>query len=255
MIDIYYKIEFWTGILRDHAEFQYNSLAPTEVDAINTAMQFMELFERYHDKVVSSDRELVDKDLEQLITENKEAVAAFIEFKKELLIRLMTCDIALAMSPTFLNHMINEAFEFYRVLTLADQSLREHEVLENLRLHKVWLPDASGHAKHIASQLDGIEEKHIKKALEFEKKFDGCFKKSYEMYIMFERTNLDDGALQQLNMNVEECMNEFIQFLIEIRSLLNDCRIYSTGTFTSLVPDHMIREEKYYLYKVNQYSK
>jgi uncharacterized membrane protein len=41
-----------------------------------------------------------------------------------------------------------------------------------------------------------------------------------------------------------------LSFLNLICGLKQNCRIYSTGTFTPLVPDHMMREENYYLYKI-----
>lgn len=250
MIDIRYEIEFWTQILRDHAEFQYSSLAPYETEAINTATKFMNLFKEYHDKVVPETRQFSKQELMELVSDNKVAVTQFVQFKKQMLTRLLTCNIALAMSPTFLNHMINEAMEFYRVLSLYDQTLRDNQTLENIRLHKIWLPDASGHAKFIVSQLDGVESIYINQAEDFQKKFDCFFKKASEMYLMYERTNLNDSALHQFNQDVEKTMNEFISFLDLICGLKQNCRIYSTGTFTPLVPDHMMREENYYLYKI-----
>jgi len=248
MIDIRYEIEFWTSILRDHAKFQYISLSPKETEYIETAKQFMDLFDDYHKKILSSN--ITDEQVANLVSDNKTAVTRFVQFKKMMMSKLMTCDIELAMSPTFLNHMINEAMEYYRVLSIADETLRCNKVLENLRLHKVWLPDASGHAKHIASQLDGVESIYIDIACDFEMVFDKLFKKAYEMYMMFDRTGLDDGGLNQFNIDVIRTLEEFIVFLDTIRSLKANCRVYSNGTFSELIPDHMIREEEYYISKV-----
>ena len=72
------------------------------------------------------------------------------------------------------------------------------------------------------------------------------------MYKMFERTGLENGALHQFNEDVIKTLTNFIEFLNVIESLRSGCRIYSTGTFSPLIPNHMIREEKYYIYKINE---
>lgn len=245
-MEIQKEIEFWTHILRDHAEFTVNSLASNEVVELQRTIHFLELFSSYYDKVTSSEP-LTPATILELITENKIAVTQFVQFQKLLLSKLMTCSVKLGFTPTFLDHMINEAMEYYRVLNLADKELKINKVLENLRLHKVWLSDAYGHSNFIASQLDIVEAEYINVALDYKKKFQALFIKAFELYLQFERTSLKDGEIDQFNLNVKKEISDFTIFLEEIKLLRKDCKIYSTGTFTDLVPDHMIREEKYYI--------
>lgn len=249
-MDIRTEMEFWTRILRDHGEFQYTSLAPKESDAIEASKSFMELFEQLHKEVKALNVGIQPQAVLDLISRNKVAVMQFVEFKKMMMKDLLKCDIELAMEPTFLNHMINEAMEYYRILNIADKTVPFNQALENIRLHKVWLPDASGHAKFLASQLDAIEANYINIALDFMHVFDKLFKKAFEMYIMYERTELEDGILDQFNLEVELVMNDFVNFLEELETLKKSCKVLTTGTTSSLVPNHMIREEKYYLNKI-----
>lgn len=248
MLDIMKEIEFWTSILKDHAHFQIISLSTNEEEAIEIAEQFKLIFEEFNKK---SKQNLTEQDKQNFIKENKELVKQFIEFKKTMLTKLMTCDIELAMTPTFLNHMINEALEFYRVLSIADETLTFNKVFENIRLHKVWLPDASGHAKFIASQLDGIETSLMRIAMEFMNIFDSLTKKANEMHSMFETTSIDQGGLNQFNLEVSTTMEDFLNYLETIKKLKMECKVYTTGTFSQLIPDHMQREESYYLSKIN----
>lgn len=245
MLNLKKEIEFWSLILRDHALFQYTSLSPKESEIIKTTQYFMNLFFNLYKEVLSLD--IVTEDF---VKANKAALKQFIQFKKELLTKLMKCDIELSMTPTFLNHMINEALEYLRVLNIAHESIRFNKTLENIRLHMVWLPDASGHAKYISSQLDGIEHLYIEKSEKFIKEFDSLFKKAYEIYQLYERSELDNGALNQFNIDVEMSLTDFINFLESLEKLRKDCRIFATGTFSPLIPNHMIREEKYYLYRI-----
>lgn len=252
MFNIVKEIEFWTQIMRDHALFQYTVLSPKETETISKTQYFNNLFSQLLENVQQLPKELNPEVIPNLIAENKTAIVQFTQFKKMMLEKLMACHIELAMDPSFLNHMINEAMEYYRFLCIADESLRFNKVLENIRLHKVWLPDAAGHAKYIASQLDGIEEIHINEAMDFVYRFDGLFKKAFEMYLMYERTTRRNGELEYFNKEVEMVMENFIIFLEMIEQLKKECKLFSTGTFSSLIPNHMIREEKYYLLKVKE---
>ncbi|ERJ12183.1 DUF2935 domain-containing protein [Haloplasma contractile] len=249
-LDIIKEIRFWTEIMRDHAEFQYTNLSPNETDVIKSAAYYMDLFKELHSEVGESNGQLSVEQVEGLISKNKIALMRFIEFKKTLMARLMKCEIKLGMPPSFVNHMINEAMEFYLVLCLADGTVSYDHTLENLRLHKIWLPDASGHASFIASDLDAVETSYIKEADEFVKKFDGLFKKAFEMYKMFERIGLNNGALRHFNSQVEHTLDDFICYLEKIEKLRKGCNVYGTGSLTPLAPGHMIREEQYYLYRV-----
>ncbi len=231
--------------MSDHAKFQYLSLSPNESEEIHMSSYFQNLFKELNDMVMNK-----EAFVPQLISKNKDAVNHFIQFKIILLKKLMKCEIELGMAPTFINHMINEAMEYYRVLCIADDTIAYNSVLENIRLHKVWLPDASGHANFIASHLDAVERPYINKALEFEKRFDHLFKKAFEMYKLFERTGLKDKRLNYFNQEVEETLEQFILFLENLQKLRKDCKIYATGLISPLVPNHMMREEKYYIYRV-----
>lgn len=250
MLDIKEEIEFWTGIMRDHGEFQYTNLSPKEVEAIHTASYFMSLFKALHEEVKSFNGELSPIELSNLISKNMVALGQFIQFKRVLLTKLMQCDIALGLPPSFVNHMINEAMEYHRVLCMAQGTLPFNKALENIRLHKVWLPDASGHASAIAAELDPIETELIHKAEKFVKRFDQLFKKAFEMFKMFERTGLEDGGLQYFNHEVEEALQKFICYLEKVKEVRSNCKVYATGMASPLMPDHMMREEKYYIYRV-----
>jgi len=237
-MNIQNEIIFWTGIMRDHAQFIYNSLTVSEAEMIQKVDAFKQLFTKLQ---VDVSKNPVTN---ELITQAKSLLGKFISLKKTILERLMSCKIGIGLSPSFLNHMINEAFEFYRILETKKDV---NPVLETLRFHKVWLPDASGHAQFVASQLDGIESTYIMISLDYVQTFDQFFKKAYEMYIMFERTSLNDGGISKLNEDVKRVVSDFIGFLGDVEENRKGCSLYATGTFEPLVLDHMIREEKYYL--------
>ncbi|HHU56029.1 MAG TPA: DUF2935 domain-containing protein [Acholeplasmataceae bacterium] len=238
-MNIQNRVIFWTGLMRDHSIFIYNSLSVSEVETIQKADAFKELFTKLKLEANQS------KNNKELVAKANTLIGKFITYKKSILQKLLNCKIGLAMTPTFINHMINEAYEFY--YDLQKENREENKALDTLRLHKIWLPDSAGHAKFIASQLDGIESRYDYAALEFMQSFDQLFNKAFEMYIMFERTSIQNGSLNKFNNDVKMVLQDFIGFLNDVETNRKECALLATGTFEPLILDHMIREANYYL--------
>ncbi|MCR4436406.1 MAG: DUF2935 domain-containing protein [Clostridiales bacterium] len=243
------EIYFWSGIMRDHAEFMLISLSAREQPSVSAAgyfkNTFMELRRRAKDLPAAEDS---PRSVMELVRQSMSAVTGFIDFKRLLAGRSLQCKLEISLSPTFINHMINEAMEYFQTLCMLQAIRPVNRIMKNIRLHKVWLADAAGHAATIAADLDPVEAALIKEAEEFKNAFDHLFIKAMELGALLERTGLSDGALSHFNTEVEAKINDFIYFLDKIRMLRKECKIL--GTLKPLMPDHMMREEKYYLYKI-----
>lgn len=232
--------------MRDHSEFFLISLSHREAESINTAACFKSTFISLLNEAKSLSGNCSPAiNVEQLVNKIMPVLISFINFKRLTLRRLLECCIELNLPPTFVNHMINEAMEFYRELCKINAASTLSPTAENILLHKTWLPDASGHAASIASFLDPVEERLIKEADKFKIEFNALFIKANELDKMLERACLEDGSLEWLNKEVENKINEFVCYLEKIKELRCKCRIL--GTLKPLIPDHMIREEKYYI--------
>ncbi|HEX3029876.1 MAG TPA: DUF2935 domain-containing protein [Clostridia bacterium] len=242
MVDLLEEIRFWTGIMRDHGEFILTSLSYNEQEAIQYSAFYKERFSQLHEaslKLTNSD------DLQPIINECINTLTGFINFKRLLLSRLLQCGLNSSLTPTFYNHMINEAMDFYRTLTEIPYGLKNKTIFDIFNLHKVWLVDASGHAAILAADLDPTEKALINEARSFEKRFTNLSIKSEELGKMLVRTGLGNGHLSYFNEEVVKTMNEFISYLEKLRQLSGECRIL--GIIKPLTPDHMIREETHYL--------
>lgn len=246
------EIRFWTGIMRDHGEFILTSLSYNEQEAINAARYYKEAFINLHEQ---SKKLAGTKDIDalnSLVNECLNTLLNFINFMKLLLRRLLECQLNTSLPPTFYNHMINEAMEFYKTLVNIKCNVMENPLFENLNLHRIWLPDAAGHAATIACDLDPVEKLLIEEAHEFEKCFNHLAIKADELGKMLVRTCLDNGALKYLNEEVRKKIMEFICYLEKIRELELNCK--ALGVLKPIIPDHMIREENYYLYRISAFE-
>lgn len=246
--ELWEDIFFWLGIMRDHADFQIMSFSPREMFYAQTAQNFKNAFINLRNRVKrvqqSSQRSYVFG--RGLLNDILGVLISFINFKRILIRQLLLCNIELSLPPTFVNHMINEAVDFY--YTICNPRIITNPTMVNICLHRIWLPDAYGHAAAIASMLDPTEKMLIEEAREFKNTFVNLYIKANELGIMLERTGLSNSTLDQLNNEVKNTMDEFIHYLQKIRRLRALCR--TMGTIAPLLPDHMIREERYYLSKI-----
>jgi hypothetical protein len=233
------ELVFWNGIMSNHGEFMLTALSSREPQFIAGAQFFKNLFASLENESMN------DSISPTLINMCMQAVLNFISFKRFMLKKSLECKIELNLPPTFVNHMINEALNYYKTLVDIQQNILKNKTLETINLHNLWLPDAAGHAATISDDLDPIESELIKKSDKFKKDFENLSMKARELGIMLKRACLSDHALDELNNEVEKKMCEFIEFLEKIKNARAKCGIL--GILKPLVPDHMIREEMHYL--------
>ena len=247
--DMKAELLFWLGIMRDHAVFQMSALASTERQALAAAQFYQSFFQRMYRRIERGN------DSPAMRNEIQQGLAGFIQFKTDLVKGLLTCDLAMNMTPSFIDHMINEAMEFETYLT---RQMPLYEPLEYALMlidqHRIWLSDAAGHAASIAAELDANEALLIGEAQQFQDVFNKLTQKAAELQPMLKRTGLNDGALMLLSEEATQWICKFIDYLQKIKDLRSCCKAMAMGTLIPLVPDHMMREERHYLHIIKQYS-
>lgn len=244
MDDAVFEHRFWLQILGDHARFIIDSLASKEKDDVRRAEAFIAIF----DGLLSEARkpEVVSQ-LGRLHPEAMKAVAGLKAFKLNLLERLLLGKIIMGFTPTFLNHMVNELEEYERILKalLAGKPV---PVFHPLHHDMLWLQDAVGHAASLTAGLDLAENKLIKKTMKFRKHFEALYFKSVEL-TGYMRTQLKDfPAFRKYHQDIDLEMRVFMHFLHELEEL--ELKEEVLDRIAPLIPDHMFREECYYLMKL-----
>jgi hypothetical protein len=233
---------FWLQILGDHARFIGNSLSPKETKDIETAQRFI----AFYDQMLNQARGNV-KSWASINQTALDGTINFRAFKLNLLERMLLGQIQIAMTPTFINHMVNELEEYVRIL---EQLIRGNPVPKFHPLHYdlVWLADAAGHAFAIAADLDGTEKLKIHESQQFEKHFNDFYLKAVELTGYLRTLKQDYPAIFKFHQDVNLEMLVFMKFLKEIEELELSHELLSR--INPLMPDHMFREECYYLTKL-----
>lgn len=246
--NILFEHRFWLQILGDHSRFIFESLAPKEQTEIEQANYFIHSFDRlleYARKNLSA---------EEINTLNQQAISEtknLRQYKLHLLERHLIGKIAISLSPTFLNHMVNELDEYQRILE-AFLSDNWSPSLHPIHFHLLWLSDAAGHADTITSLLDMVEYDYKQKSKHFTKQFEHFYQKAIEL-AGYLRTNLQDfPALSRFNHQAEMEIQLFQGFLHELKELRLQDELL--GVLSPLMADHMSREECYYLMKLSEVS-
>lgn len=241
-----YEHRFWLQILGDHARFIYNTLSPVEKQDIEVAQSYIEAF----DQLLNAARSVQsDSELAPLTEQAHTLTEHFRMYKLDLLSRAILGKVKVGLTPTFINHMVNELEEYLRILNELVQG-KPVPQFDALHHDFLWLPDAAGHAAAIASDLDSVEKRLIKLSQKFQKHFEQLYMKSIEM-AGYMRTNLTDfPAFRRLHQEVDMEMKLFVGFLEELEEMEFSAEVLDR--ISPLMPDHMMREECYYLTKLAQ---
>jgi hypothetical protein len=242
---IWFEHKFWLQILGDHSRFIYFALSAPQENEIRLARQFIG---RFDDLLLAARQE----NGTELMKINQHAYGLTMklrEFKLELLDKLLLNEMKISLAPTFLNHMLNELEEYWRILSAVIEG-KPVPRFPSLHHDLLWLPDAAGHAASIGMELDAVEKRLIKKSMEFEEHFNAFYLKAIELTGYFRTMREHYPALTKFHKDVNLEMNIFMAFLTELEE--QDISAELLNRLDPLVPDHMFREECYYLLKLSQ---
>lgn len=226
---------FWFRILHDHTVFIEEALDEAETELRNRILTIRQEIEQ-----------LMTNPIERINRQGKQprvhkTAISFLDFKRHLLKGKLDNNIAIALPPTFINHMINEIVEF---LYYIDDYMNGRQYKVTLDVHKLWLVDTEGHLATIIAHLDPVE-KHLKTKLKENKKHIHHVWCMVEEFIGYLRAVDDFTQLQRVSDLSREQVIVYLNLITEVNELYNAGLLCST--LTPLMLDHMYREQKWYL--------
>ena len=243
--DALFELHFWLEILGDHGRFIHDSLAPSEIENIKVANSFIKIF----DQLLATSRQTLDKQsLLSLLKEAKAASEKIRTFKLHLIKEHLVGMIKISLSPSFINHMVNEVEEAIRLFSYLEKG-ESAPAVHPLHHDLLWLLDAAGHAGAIDANLDTVEKELKKKSLKFTTEWEAFYLKAVEMAGFLRTHVLEFPALKKFHNDINLEMTIFLVFLHELEEM--GLTKEMLGTLTPLMADHMSREETYYLLKLS----
>jgi hypothetical protein len=235
--------------MRDHATFQMSALTPKETKYAEKAVYFMNFFQTAYNDIEKNE------DFKKLYPRLVQGLMSFIDFKKTILRKLLTCCIEFNLPPSNITHQLNEANQFLMMLTSPPPKAYEKPMRTVMLadMIKLWITDVMGHAATIASFVEPDEMLYIDKANEFKMLFGKIALKASDLQMMLTYTGLKDGSLELLAEETIEKITEFSCFCEKIKELRSQCKLMAIGTFVPLIPDHFIREQNHWIEKIKEY--
>ncbi|HWO75675.1 MAG TPA: DUF2935 domain-containing protein [Bacillus sp. (in: firmicutes)] len=234
---------FWLQVLGDHARFILDSLPAKQQEDIDVATHF----KNEYDRLLTMVQHEAYPSLEALTEEAENLTLEFRDYKLSIIRRHVTGKIRIHLTPTFINHMVNELEEYLLIISYLKKG-EAPPIFHELHHHLLWLLDAAGHAGAISDSLDAVEKRLKEKSDQYTKHFEQFYLKAVEL-TGYLRANIESfPALERMNQDVRLEIELFKLFLHEIEELELTERML--GTFAGLMADHMAREECYYLMKL-----
>jgi Domain of unknown function (DUF2935) len=242
-----FELEFWLTVFRDHTFFIQTSLAPDEKVLIHTAKQF-------HQEALATiehlDQHNTEGEWRAFAHEMIRYATRLISFKQTLLDNMLACQITIHLPPSLVDHMIREAEEFLGTITRLLQGTPLTGAALAIHESELWLPDGSGHAALIRSNVDPQEEDVFDSAHHWKTEFDKLTLSLQEL-----KTKLRSGVrwVPTLERLMELTTTQFVlfrQYLEHLQEMLAECRIL--GDLKPLFMDHMAREATYFLQKLER---
>ncbi len=107
-----FEHRFWLEIMQNHAQFIHDALYPSEKDDIQRAYTYIYQFSELLAYVPLID----DSNAVSFSVSVDDKVEQFKQFKLHLLRHQLLGDNGIHLTPTFVNHMVNELEEYQNVL-------------------------------------------------------------------------------------------------------------------------------------------
>jgi hypothetical protein len=243
-----FEHRFWLRVLGDHARFLRDSLAVGETVETERAEQFADGYDALLERAAAP---MTRADIVEVTEYAGRFAWRLREFKLHLLRRHLAADLRINLTPSFLNHMVNENDEYLRILAC----LREEKappVAHALHHHLIWLQDAAGHAETIGGTVDFAESDIVGRSRRFADQFKAFYWKAAELAQYLRAQEADFPALRRFDRQVDLEFAVFRDFLLELKEMRLTGR--ALGALLPLMADHMAREECYFLHKLAQSS-
>lgn len=246
---LHWKIEellFWLEIMGDHARLIKGSIKPGNTNMVMVVDNFIQLFDRYGQKV-KHHPELEPDFLKEL---NSTALS-FREMKREMLGAALRRGQVTSFGPTFFNHVFSEVEEFLHCL--SDWQQEEAANGNNLMgYHLLWILDMAEHAAFLNGALDKVEYFYREETKAFESAFDKMYLKAVEIagYYRSDPASVQP-VLRGLDRQMKELTRDFGELLNELKEKAIAAEV--AGDLNPLLPDHMAREARYYLQKIAEF--
>ena len=234
---------FWLRIMKEHAKFIGDGFNHRDTQLIQQANRFYHYFEQQEKRAyeVPNNVTLIRK----LNEESIGLVRGFRNFKRNLLIMIINCQVMGFNFPLLIDHTAREAEYFMRTLKKFNKGILDPIQDAIINENVFWLKIMMEHSRFIASLLDQSERNLVHTALKFGDDFEVLLNQARDVESMLYHKKPTYPIIGKLNKDSENAATEIRDFKKAGLDFIKNCQIRSV--IDPLLADHVLREANHFL--------
>lgn len=253
VISLWEEHLFWLEILQDHAYFVRDHLSVSEVEYVNTAQSYINLFGDLIAtlRTIPRSSNYTEEAMIYFSQRVWPVAKGYFEFEGKLQALRIDNKVNLNLSPTYLNGTLAENHEYLRLLRQWVQG-KEPAPLPLEDLMDLWLEDQLGHAVLFKSSIDPIEIEASHQADLYISQFQVFIVQNHHLkgYLRFK----EPGFARQIEFayDVGKTTLEMSQFVYNMVIKYKENKMLNKTTLRFL--EHHFPETCYFIKKLSFYA-
>lgn len=253
MISLWEEHVFWLEVLCDHAYFVRDHLSVSEGKYVQTAEQYIQLFDDLLKQLDLLSPNVVHNDPSAMEFSRRvwPIAKGYFEFEGALQALRIENAVNLNLSPTYLNGTLNENQEYLRILTYLVKG-SDPVPLSLVQLMDLWLEDQLGHAVLFKNLIDPIEIMVSKQTDLYIGKYQAFIVQNHHLkgYLRFK----EPGFARQTDFAVEvgKTTLEMSRFIYAMTMKYKGNKLLNKETLRFLI--HHFPETCYFIKKLSHYA-
>lgn len=253
MVSLWEEHLFWLEILQDHAYFVRDHLSVSEVEYVQTAEQYIHLFDDLLKQLNRLSPAISHSDPASIEFSRKvwPIVKGYFDLEGALQALRIENAVNLNLSPTYLNGTLSENQEYLRILSYLIKG-SEPVPLSLIELMDLWLEDQLGHAVLFKNLLDPIEIMVSKRADLYIGKYQAFIVQNHHFkgYLRFKEPGF--ARQTEFALEVGKTTLEMSQFIYAMTIKYRENKLLNKETLRFLI--HHFPETCYFIKKLSHYA-
>ncbi|MGG1676762.1 DUF2935 domain-containing protein [Neobacillus sp. NRS-1170] len=239
--------KFWLRIMKEHSYFLGEGFSRKDRQLIQQTDRFYHYFEEQEKRAYQTPNNVTA--VRKLNEDSIQLVLGLRNFKRNLLIMIINCQVMGFNFPLLVDHTAREAEYFMRTLKKFNEGILDPIQDAIIKENVFWLKIMMEHSRFIASLLDQSERNLVKAALKFGDDFEVLLNQARDVESMLYKKKPTYPIIGKLNKDSETAAHEIRAFKQAGLDFIKNCQI--KNVIDPLLADHVVREADHFLQMVH----
>lgn len=239
--------KFWLRIMKEHSYFLGEGFSRNDKHLIQQTDRFYHYFQEQEKRAYQTPNNVTA--VRKLNEDSIQLVLGLRNFKRNLLIMIINCQVKGFNFPLLVDHIAREAEYFMRTLKKFNEGILDPIQDAIIKENVFWLRIMMEHSRFIASLLDQSERNLVVQARKFGDDFEVLLNQARDVESMLYKKSPTYPIIGRLNKDSENATHELRNFKQAGLDLIKSCQI--RNVIDPLLADHVVREADHFLYMIH----